>query len=405
MGCPDGGRFVPSQPQMGSFPPRALEDSTGPQYTPTCLSPWSSWGRICTWLTLTPSTGMRSKCINSTVEEETYVCTQACYWRKERIMGHPCDSYPPVAREDDELGERIGVRPMKAKENVTARCLPQLPLGGDSVMPLPHPPGPKEHRSAAALRNGMPRWRQVCPITAPDGQLSTKSSGGLHRPSVHPNVCVTMVFLGKKLQLAHPDTQHRDEIKVYQHHCGGRNLCVYTGMLLEKEAFQFTSRRHHGFPFSLTFFLNGMQVDRLSCCCEFKLQKRSRLGGSRGYFGFLHVEGASPCSRCDVDSSLDQKPSPPKKKAEESHEGKPVGPLGDGVQDGALLAEGRRTPEERKAAGTEEAGEEMALLGGLLPKEDVVAVLQVEEAAPGQSSEAGEDAREMGAPQPFVSLD
>ncbi|XP_068025867.1 glutamate-rich protein 3-like [Melanerpes formicivorus] len=319
----------------------------------------------------------------------------------ERIMGHPCDSYPPVAREDDKLGERIGVRPMKAKENVTARCLPQLPLGGDSVMPVPRPPGPKEPKSAAALRNGMPRWRQVCPITAPDGQLSTKSTGGLHRPSV----LVTMDFLGRNLHLAHPDTPHRDEIKVYQQHCGGGNLCVYTGMLLEKEAFQFTSRRHHGFPFSLTFFLNGMQVDRLSCCCEFKLQKRSRLGGSRGYFGFLHVEGASPCSRCDVDSSLDQKPSPPKKKAEESHEGKPVGPLGDGVQDGALLAEGRRTPEEQKAAGTEEAGEEMALLGGLLPKEDVVAVLQVEEAAPGQSSEAGEDAREMGAPQPFVSLD
>ncbi|XP_068019969.1 glutamate-rich protein 3-like isoform X2 [Melanerpes formicivorus] len=239
---------------------------------------------------------------------------------------HPHQSKEPACSEE---GERIGV---KAKESVRDRCLPRLPLGGDSLMPVPHPPGPKEPKSAAALKNGMPRWRQVRPITAPDGQLSTKSSGGLHRPSVHPNVLITMVFLGKNLQLAHPDTQHRDEVRVYQLHCGGRNHCVYTGMLLEKEAFQFTSRRHHGFPFSLTFFLNGMQVDRLSCCCEFKLQKRSRLGGSRGYFGFLHVEGASPCSRCDVDSSLDQKPSPPKKKAEKSHEGKPVGPLGDGVQ-------------------------------------------------------------------------
>ncbi|XP_054021498.1 glutamate-rich protein 3 [Dryobates pubescens] len=227
------------------------------------------------------------------------------------------------------LGERIGVRPVNAKGLGTDRCLPHFPLGGDYVMPVPHPPGPKEHRSAAAVRHGMPRWRQARPITAPDGQLSAKSSGAFHRPSLHSNVLVTMVFLGKNLHLAHPDTHYRDEIKVYQQHCGGENLCVYTGMLLEKETFQFTSRRHHGFPFSLTFYLNGMQVDRLSCCCEFRLQKRSRLGGRRGYFGFLHVEGASPCYRCAVDLSLDQKPSPPKKKAEQNHKGKP---LEDGVQ-------------------------------------------------------------------------
>lgn len=63
------------------------------------------------------------------------------------------------------------------------------------------------------------------------------------------------------------------------------------------ETFQFVSKRHHGFPFSLTFFLNGMQVDRLSCCCEYKHQKRSRRGGRHRYFGFLSVEGASPCYR------------------------------------------------------------------------------------------------------------
>ncbi|XP_068019970.1 glutamate rich 3-like isoform X3 [Melanerpes formicivorus] len=141
---------------------------------------------------------------------------------------HPHQSKEPACSEE---GERIGV---KAKESVRDRCLPRLPLGGDSLMPVPHPPGPKEPKSAAALKNGMPRWRQVRPITAPDGQLSTKSSGGLHRPSVHPNVLITMVFLGKNLQLAHPDTQHRDEVRVYQLHCGGRNHCVYTGMLLEK---------------------------------------------------------------------------------------------------------------------------------------------------------------------------
>lgn len=61
------------------------------------------------------------------------------------------------------------------------------------------------------------------------------------------------------------------------------------------ESFQFISRRHRGFPFSLTFFLNGLQVERLSSCCEFKHRKGSRLGGRHGHFGFVGVEAASPC--------------------------------------------------------------------------------------------------------------
>ncbi|KFW91817.1 Uncharacterized protein C1orf173, partial [Phalacrocorax carbo] len=96
------------------------------------------------------------------------------------------------------------------------------------------------------------------------------------------------------------------------------------------ETFQFISKRHHGFPFSLTFFLNGMQVDRLSCCCEYKHQKRSRLGGRHGYFGFLNVEGASPCYRCIIAMGLDKKPSPPKRKME-GHEEKRVGSWRDGA--------------------------------------------------------------------------
>ena len=61
------------------------------------------------------------------------------------------------------------------------------------------------------------------------------------------------------------------------------------------DSFQFLSMRHRGFPFSLTFFLNGLQVERLSSCCEFKHRKGSRLGGRHGHFGFVSVEGASPC--------------------------------------------------------------------------------------------------------------
>lgn len=71
-----------------------------------------------------------------------------------------------------------------------------------------------------------------------------------------------------------------------------RNVCFWF-----PDTFQFISKRHHGFPFSLTFFLNGIPVNRLSSCCEYKHRRGSRLGGKRGYFGFVSVEKASPCYR------------------------------------------------------------------------------------------------------------
>ncbi|NXG79019.1 ERIC3 protein, partial [Baryphthengus martii] len=172
-----------------------------------------------------------------------------------------------------------------------------------------------------------------------------QSSGGFPKPSLRSNAFVTMVFLGKSVRLSHDDIDYRDEIKVYQQHCGGENLCVYKGKLLEGETFQFVSRRHHGFPFSLTFFLNGIQVDRLSCCCEYKHQKRSRLGGRRGYFGFLNVEGASPCYRCIIALSLDKKPSPPKRKIQKDHEEKHVGPWGD-----EMLSEPSKSSVQQKSS-------------------------------------------------------
>ncbi|NXY43349.1 ERIC3 protein, partial [Ceuthmochares aereus] len=198
----------------------------------------------------------------------------------------------------------------------------QLPVINNYVIPVPPPPPQKGDKSVNALRSRMPRGRQFHPIAAPNDteQLLTKNSGGFPKPSLRSNAFVTMIFLGKSLHLSHDSTDYRDEIKVYQQHCGGQNLCVYKGKLLEGETFQFVSKRHHGFPFSLTFFLNGIQVDRLSCCCEYKHHKHTRLGGRRGYFGFLNVEGASPCYRCIVAMGLDKKPSSPKRKMENQEE-------------------------------------------------------------------------------------
>uniref|UniRef100_A0A672TYL7 DUF4590 domain-containing protein n=1 Tax=Strigops habroptila TaxID=2489341 RepID=A0A672TYL7_STRHB len=228
-------------------------------------------------------------------------------------------------------GERTGLRLLNSVEYVTGVSPYQLPAINNYVMPVPPPR--LQNRGPNSEGNGMPKGRRFHLTAAPSDaeQLPTKTAGGLPRSSPRSNALVTMIFLGKSVRLSHDDADYRDEIKVYQQHCGGENLCVYKGRLLEGETFQFISKRHHGFPFSLTFFLNGIQVDRLSCCCEYKHQKCSRLGGKHGFFAFLHVEGASPCYRCIIAMGLDKKPSPPKRKVKEDHEEKHVGFWGGGA--------------------------------------------------------------------------
>nr|XP_025044130.1 glutamate-rich protein 3 isoform X3 [Pelodiscus sinensis] len=212
-------------------------------------------------------------------------------------------------------GDKSMLRLMNSVDYLAGLSPYQLPIINNYVIPVPPPPQ-KGDKNLKGVRHGTSRGRRFRPTTAPDGleQLLTKDSGKFHKPSLHSNASVTMIYLGKSVHLSHDDTDYRDEIKVYQQHCGGENLCVYKGKLLEGETFHFTSKRHHGFPFSLTFFLNGLQVDRLSSCCEYKHRKGMRLGGKHGYFGFANVDKASPCYRCIIAMGLDKKPSPPKKK-------------------------------------------------------------------------------------------
>ncbi|NXS30391.1 ERIC3 protein, partial [Pomatostomus ruficeps] len=190
----------------------------------------------------------------------------------------------------------------------------QLPVINPCVVPVPPPRLHRGDRRVPTLRSGLPTGRRFRPTTAFNEQLLIKNTGGFPKSPLCSNAFVTMVYLGKSVHVCLSD--YRDEIKVYQQHCGGENVCVYKGQLLEGDTFQFVSKRHHGFPFSLTFFLNGMQVDRLSCCCEYKHQRRSRLRGRHRYFRVLSVEGASPCYRCIIAMDLDNKLSPPKRKTE-----------------------------------------------------------------------------------------
>lgn len=52
------------------------------------------------------------------------------------------------------------------------------------------------------------------------------------RSSVHQSrVSVNMIYYGKAVHLSHDLADRRDEVKVFQQHCGGENLCVYRGIL------------------------------------------------------------------------------------------------------------------------------------------------------------------------------
>ncbi|KAF6344473.1 glutamate rich 3 [Rhinolophus ferrumequinum] len=192
----------------------------------------------------------------------------------------------------------------------------------NSYIPIPPSPPPRNGKTTWENRPETWRRRRFRPTTAPNGlePLFTRDSRKIHKTPLHSNAAITMIYLGKNVHLSYMHPDFRDEIKVYQQHCGGENLCVYKGKLLEKETFQFISKRHHGFPFSLTFFLNGMQVNRLSSCCEYKHRKGSRLGGKRGYFGFVCVERSSPCYKCIIAMGLDKKPTSPKPRKQKSTE-------------------------------------------------------------------------------------
>ncbi|XP_054995312.1 glutamate-rich protein 3 [Sorex araneus] len=200
-----------------------------------------------------------------------------------------------------------------------------LPNINNYLVPIPPPSHPHGRKVTRENRPETWRRRQFRPTTATnDFEPNINAIGEpkrIHKIPLHSNATITMMYFGKNVRLSHYDHPDlRDEIKVYQQHCGGENLCVYKGKLLEKETFQFVSKRHHGFPFSLTFFLNGIQVNRLSSCCEFKHRKGSRLGGKRGYFGFVCVERSSPCYKCIIAMGLDKKASPLKPRREKSLE-------------------------------------------------------------------------------------
>jgi len=83
------------------------------------------------------------------------------------------------------------------------------------------------------MKSGLCQILKLIPLTLACPPCPLQDPPWL-RSSVHQSrVCVNMVYFGKTVHLSHDLTDMRDEVKVFQQHCGGENLCVYKGKLRE----------------------------------------------------------------------------------------------------------------------------------------------------------------------------
>ncbi|ELT88540.1 hypothetical protein CAPTEDRAFT_170265, partial [Capitella teleta] len=185
----------------------------------------------------------------------------------------------------------------------------QIPL---DLLPPHRSPSPRSKPRTRLTR------RQVRPTTSVGKPVRPRSNKVRHQERVQTMCDVHMHFFGSNLNLDYEKFDPRDEIMVEQQHCGGNTLIVFKEKILPASDFCFTSRRHRGYPFSLTFYVNGVLDCRLSACCEFKHQVGSRLGGSKGHFGVLGVEGGVPCYRCQLSEQQKPKSKPRPKKEKEN---------------------------------------------------------------------------------------
>ena len=75
------------------------------------------------------------------------------------------------------------------------------------------------------------------------------------------------------------------------------SLLATTIILIDE--FVIISRRHHGMPFGLSLFVDGMIYCRLSSCCEYKHKPGHMIGGRSGHFRLVMIEGGRQCYKCE----------------------------------------------------------------------------------------------------------
>lgn len=184
----------------------------------------------------------------------------------------------------------------------------------ESMSPYLHSPLPTPPRSHRGNRVGSrPRIRSRPRTAEPHRSLSPREKKGtlmlhrqepamLHQGEVQTLCEITMKYHGPNLTLPRDQYDPTQNISIDQQHCGGNTLTVFKENLKPGDTFSFISRRHRGFPFSLSIFMDGRVDCRVSTCCEYKHAKGVKLGGKMGHFSLLKVEGATPCYKCKLTS-------------------------------------------------------------------------------------------------------
>ena len=73
------------------------------------------------------------------------------------------------------------------------------------------------------------------------------------------------------------------------------------------DEFTFVSHRHTDYPLGLSLYVKGLIDSRISTCCEYKHRHGVRLGGERGHFAIVSVEGSKPCLKYILEKTKKQK--------------------------------------------------------------------------------------------------
>ncbi|VDI65896.1 Hypothetical predicted protein [Mytilus galloprovincialis] len=124
----------------------------------------------------------------------------------------------------------------------------------------------------------------------------------MHQGEVQTLCEVTMKYYGPNLILPRDQRDPTQDIEIEQQHCGGNTLPVFKERIKPGDEFTFISRRHRGYPFSLSIFVDGRISARVSTCCEYGHAKGVRLGGKMGQFCLKNITGATPCYKCKLNA-------------------------------------------------------------------------------------------------------
>ncbi|CAF0716915.1 unnamed protein product [Adineta steineri] len=158
-----------------------------------------------------------------------------------------------------------------------------------------------DHRPKSSSKT---RNRRQTSLQRPKSLNRPRSPAKYPKGSLSSSPCqIKMVYYGPHTKIDYDRMIFTDidEVIVMQQHCGGENLPVCKKYLKPGDEFTFISRRHSDYPFGLSLYIKGLIDSRISTCCEYKHRHGVRLGGERGHFAIISVDGSKPCIKCQFE--------------------------------------------------------------------------------------------------------